>query len=103
MSCRKQSDGLFLNTFREIAKGEYGSSGIEINDMIVDNTAMQLVSRPQQFDVIVSPNLYGNIVTNICAGLVGGPGLIPGYNLGHEYATFEPVQPTHLSYIYVCM
>ena len=59
--------------------------------MIVDNNAMQLVSKPQQFDVILTPNLYGNIVTNICAGLVGGPGMIPGYNLGIEYATFEPV------------
>jgi isocitrate dehydrogenase (NAD+) len=59
--------------------------------MIVDNTAMQLVSRPHQFDIILTPNLYGNIVSNICAGLVGGPGLIPGYNLGRHYATFEPV------------
>jgi isocitrate dehydrogenase (NAD+) len=80
-----------LQTFREIAEREYSKSGIQINDMIVDNTAMQLVSRPQQFDVILTPNLYGNIVTNICAGLVGGPGMIPGYNLGIEYATFEPV------------
>lgn len=87
----KQSDGLFLKTFREVAQKEYSTLGITVNDMIVDNTAMQLVSRPQQFDVIVSPNLYGNIVTNICAGLVGGPGLIPGYNLGREFATFEPV------------
>jgi isocitrate dehydrogenase (NAD+) len=60
------------------------------DDMIVDNTAMQLVSRPQQFDVIVTSNLYGNIVTNIGAGLIGGAGLVPGYNVGRDCVTFEP-------------
>ncbi len=57
--------------------------------MIVDNTCMQLVSRPQQFDVMVMPNLYGNIIGNLCAGLVGGAGLSAGMNLGERYAIFE--------------
>lgn len=52
----------------------------------------QLVSRPQQFDVMVMPNLYGNIVSNVCAGLVGGPGLVPGANYGEDYAVFETVR-----------
>ncbi|KAF9435818.1 isocitrate dehydrogenase (NAD(+)) idh1 [Entomortierella beljakovae] len=85
----KLADGLFLNTCREVSK-EYASSGIEFNDMIVDNASMQLVSRPQQFDVMVMPNLYGNIVSNVGAGLVGGPGIIPGCNIGREFAMFEP-------------
>ncbi|KAI7864590.1 isocitrate dehydrogenase, NAD-dependent [Spinellus fusiger] len=85
----KLADGLFLRTCREVAK-EYKHHGIEYNDMIVDNTAMQLVSRPQQFDVMVMPNLYGNIVSNVGAGLIGSPGIIPGCNIGREYAIFEP-------------
>ncbi|KAG1961937.1 isocitrate dehydrogenase [NAD] subunit gamma 1, mitochondrial [Pimephales promelas] len=62
---------------------------ITFDDMIVDNTTMQLVSKPQQFDVMVKPNLYGNVVSNVCAGLVGGPGLVPGVNYGKDYAVFE--------------
>eukprot|EP00045_Choanoeca_perplexa_P005330 m.44984 g.44984 ORF g.44984 m.44984 type:complete len:136 (+) comp13063_c0_seq3:849-1256(+) len=58
--------------------------------MIVDNCSMQLVSNPQQFDVMVTPNLYGNIVGNIGAGLVGGAGMVPGFNFGPDYAVFEP-------------
>ncbi|KAI9023775.1 isocitrate dehydrogenase, NAD-dependent [Phycomyces nitens] len=85
----KLADGLFLRTCREVAE-EYKHHGIAYNDMIVDNTAMQLVSRPQQFDVMVMPNLYGNIVSNVGAGLIGSPGLIPGCNIGSEYAIFEP-------------
>ncbi|KAF9534249.1 mitochondrial NAD-dependent isocitrate dehydrogenase subunit 1 precursor [Crepidotus variabilis] len=85
----KLGDGLFLNTFRRVAE-EYKSSGIEFNDMIVDNTSMQLVARPGQFDVMVMPNLYGAIVSNIGAALVGGPGIVPGCNVGREYALFEP-------------
>ncbi|KAF9076720.1 mitochondrial NAD-dependent isocitrate dehydrogenase subunit 1 precursor [Rhodocollybia butyracea] len=85
----KLGDGLFLNTFREVAK-EYESSGLTFNDMIVDNTSMQLVARPGQFDVMVMPNLYGAIVSNIGAALVGGPGIVPGCNVGREYALFEP-------------
>jgi isocitrate dehydrogenase (NAD+) len=85
----KLGDGLFLNTFRRIAE-EYKESGIAANDMIVDNTAMQLVNKPGQFDVMVMPNLYGAIVSNIGAALVGGPGIVPGCNVGREYALFEP-------------
>ncbi|KAF9247292.1 hypothetical protein BU15DRAFT_70114 [Melanogaster broomeanus] len=85
----KLGDGLFLNTFRKVAE-EYKSSGIVTNDMIVDNTSMQLVAKPQQFDVMVMPNLYGAIISNIGAALVGGPGIVPGCNVGSEYALFEP-------------
>uniref|UniRef100_A0A8B9FUM9 Isocitrate dehydrogenase (NAD(+)) 3 non-catalytic subunit gamma n=1 Tax=Amazona collaria TaxID=241587 RepID=A0A8B9FUM9_9PSIT len=79
----KLGDGLFLQCCKEVA-AEYPE--ISFQSMIVDNTTMQLVSRPQQFDVMVMPNLYGNIVNNVCAGLVGGPGLVPGANYGHDYA-----------------
>ncbi|XP_042306984.1 isocitrate dehydrogenase [NAD] subunit gamma, mitochondrial isoform X1 [Sceloporus undulatus] len=82
----KLGDGLFLQCCREVA-AEYPN--ITFESMIVDNTTMQLVSRPQQFDVMVMPNLYGNIVNNVCAGLVGGPGLVPGANYGLNYAVFE--------------
>lgn len=88
---RKLGDGLFLRTVREIFETEYAMSGITLNDMIVDNASMQLVSRPQQFDVLVLPNLYGNILSNVGAGLVGGPGIIAGSSIGREYAVFEPV------------
>ncbi len=84
----KMTDGLFLRTFEEIAAK---NDGIQADSMIVDNAAMQLVSKPAQFDVIVTPNLYGNILSNIGAGLLGSAGLIPGYNIGHQYALFEPV------------
>ena len=83
----KFSDGLFLETAREVAKGY---PDIEFGDMIVDNVCMQLVRRPQQFDVLVLPNLYGDIVSDLCAGLVGGLGLAPGVNLGDDAAIFEP-------------
>uniref|UniRef100_A0AAX7VZF4 Isocitrate dehydrogenase [NAD] subunit, mitochondrial n=1 Tax=Astatotilapia calliptera TaxID=8154 RepID=A0AAX7VZF4_ASTCA len=79
-------DGLFLECCKEVASGY---PEITFNSMIVDNTTMQLVSRPQQFDVMVMPNLYGNVVSNVCAGLVGGPGLVPGANYGENYAVFE--------------
>ncbi|XP_042762288.1 isocitrate dehydrogenase [NAD] subunit gamma, mitochondrial [Panthera leo] len=82
----KLGDGLFLQCCREVAS-RYPQLTFE--GMIVDNTTMQLVSRPQQFDVMVMPNLYGNIVNNICTGLVGGAGLVPGANYGHMYAVFE--------------
>lgn len=98
----KLADGLFLNTCREVAK-EYVSSGIMFNDMIVDNASMQLVSRPQQFDVMVMPNLYGNIVSNVGAGLVGGPGIVPGCNIGREYAMFEPVSMPEVSVVFACL
>uniref|UniRef100_A0A8C0DS50 Isocitrate dehydrogenase [NAD] subunit, mitochondrial n=1 Tax=Balaenoptera musculus TaxID=9771 RepID=A0A8C0DS50_BALMU len=82
----KLGDGLFLQCCRAVA-ARYPQ--ITFENMIVDNTTMQLVSRPQQFDVMVMPNLYGNIVNNVCAGLVGGPGLVAGANYGHVYAVFE--------------
>ncbi|XP_048346131.1 isocitrate dehydrogenase [NAD] subunit gamma, mitochondrial isoform X4 [Sphaerodactylus townsendi] len=82
----KLGDGLFLQCCREVAAGY---PDITFDSMIVDNTTMQLVSRPQQFDVMVMPNLYGNIVNNVCAGLIGGPGLVPGANYGRDYAVFE--------------
>lgn len=84
----KLSDGLFLKVFRETAE-KYASYGLVTEDMIVDNASMQMVSNPQQFDVLVAPNLFGNIATNICASLIGGPGLISGYSIGREYAIFE--------------
>ncbi len=64
---------------------------VSLQEMIVDNTCMQLVSRPQQFDVMVTPNLYGNLVNNVVAGLVGGPGVCPGGNIGSGVAIFEQV------------
>ncbi|KAL1020928.1 hypothetical protein UPYG_G00006520 [Umbra pygmaea] len=82
----KLGDGLFLQCCREVAAGY---PDITFDAMIVDNTTMQLVSKPQQFDVMVMPNLYGNVVSNVCAGLVGGPGLVPGANYGQNYAVFE--------------
>ena len=84
----KTSTGLFLNVAREIAK-EYPQ--IEFNEMIVDNTCMQLVMRPEQFDVIVTTNLFGDIISDLCAGLVGGLGLAPGDNIGENAAIFEAV------------
>ncbi len=83
----KLADGLFRSTFHEVAK-DYPM--IKTNDLIVDNASMQAVSRPQQFDVLVMPNLYGSILSNIGAGLVGGPGIIPGCNIGRNIAVFEP-------------
>ncbi|XP_046895628.1 isocitrate dehydrogenase [NAD] subunit gamma, mitochondrial [Hypomesus transpacificus] len=82
----KLGDGLFLQCCREVASGY---PDITFDSMIVDNTTMQLVSKPEQFDVMVMPNLYGNVVSNVCAGLVGGPGLVPGANYGRDYAVFE--------------
>lgn len=84
----KTSSGLFLNVAREIAK-EYPQ--VEFNEMIVDNTCMQLVMRPEQFDVIVTTNLFGDILSDLCAGLVGGLGLAPGDNIGTSAAIFEAV------------
>lgn len=83
----KLADGLFRNTFKRVAE-DYPT--LEANDMIVDNASMQCVSRPQQFDVLVMPNLYGGILSNIGAGLIGGPGIVPGCNMGREVSVFEP-------------
>jgi isocitrate dehydrogenase (NAD+) len=83
----KFSDGLFLDTAREVAKEH---NDIEFNDMLVDAICMELVRKPQLFDVLVLPNLYGDIISDLCAGLVGGMGISPGANIGDEVAVFEP-------------
>jgi isocitrate dehydrogenase (NAD+) len=82
----KFSDGLFLEVSRDVAK-DYPN--IEFEDKIIDNMCMQLVQKPGLYDVIVLPNLYGDIVSDLAAGLVGGLGLAPGANIGNEYAVFE--------------
>ncbi|XP_057529165.1 isocitrate dehydrogenase [NAD] regulatory subunit 3, mitochondrial-like isoform X2 [Amaranthus tricolor] len=82
----KLADGLFLESCREVAK-KY--PGIKYNEIIVDNCCMQLVSKPEQFDVMVTPNLYGNLVANTAAGIAGGTGVMPGGNVGAENAVFE--------------
>uniref|UniRef100_A0A915Q493 Isocitrate dehydrogenase [NAD] subunit, mitochondrial n=1 Tax=Setaria digitata TaxID=48799 RepID=A0A915Q493_9BILA len=84
---QKLADGLFLRVCKEIAKSEYPQ--LQFESMIVDNASMQLVSCPQQFDIILLPNLYGNIISNIACGLIGGAGLVSGVNIGSEYAVFE--------------
>ncbi|MCY7312388.1 MAG: isocitrate dehydrogenase [Pseudoxanthomonas sp.] len=84
----KSTSGLFLKVAREVA-ALYPD--IECNEMIVDNTCMQLVMRPEQFDIIVTTNLFGDIISDLCAGLVGGLGLAPGANIGSEVAIFEAV------------
>ncbi|MFZ5650441.1 MAG: isocitrate/isopropylmalate dehydrogenase family protein [Bacillota bacterium] len=84
----KLSDGLFLESARSVA-GEYPD--IEFEDMIVDAMCMKLVQSPENYDVLVLPNLYGDIVSDLCAGLVGGLGVAPGANIGLEAAVFEPV------------
>ncbi|MGC8970589.1 MAG: isocitrate/isopropylmalate dehydrogenase family protein [bacterium] len=84
----KFTDGLFLDIAREVAKD---FPDIEFEDRIVDNMAMQLVKNPENFDVIVTTNLFGDILSDLCAGLVGGLGLAPGANIGEEYAVFEAV------------
>ncbi|HWR96015.1 MAG TPA: isocitrate dehydrogenase, partial [Arenimonas sp.] len=84
----KSTSGLFLKVAREVA-AQYPD--IECNEMIVDNTCMQLVMRPEQFDVIVTTNLFGDIISDLCAGLVGGLGLAPGANIGMDCAIFEAV------------
>jgi isocitrate dehydrogenase (NAD+) len=84
----KLSDGLFLDCFRRVA-AEYPE--IEADDRIIDNACMQLVMRPEQFDVMLLENLYGDIVSDLCAGLIGGLGLVPGANIGEKGAVFEAV------------
>ncbi|MDP2653856.1 MAG: isocitrate/isopropylmalate dehydrogenase family protein [Candidatus Omnitrophota bacterium] len=85
----KFTDGLFLKTCREVAKEYEGC--VESQDVIVDNMCMQLVQKPDLYDVLVLPNLYGDIVSDLCAGLVGGLGIAPGANIGDGIALFEPV------------
>jgi isocitrate dehydrogenase (NAD+) len=91
----KYSDGLFLKIAQEVA-AEYPD--IEFNDRIVDNMCMQLMQKPEMYDVLVMPNLYGDIVSDIVAGMVGGLGVAPGGNIGKEAAVFEPIHgsaPSH--------
>jgi isocitrate dehydrogenase (NAD+) len=84
----KLSDGLFLDCYRNVAK-HYPE--IEADDKIIDNACMQLVMRPEQFDIMLLENFYGDIVSDLCAGLVGGLGLVPGANIGELGAVFEAV------------
>ncbi len=84
----KLADGLFLRCCREVAK-EYDE--IEYEELIVDNASMQLVIRPETFDILLLPNLYGDIVSDLAAGLVGGLGIVPGANMGESHAVFEAV------------
>ncbi|MHB1391722.1 MAG: isocitrate/isopropylmalate dehydrogenase family protein [Clostridia bacterium] len=84
----KMTDGLFLETARRISK-DYPT--IEFQDIIVDNMCMQLVTKPENFDVILTMNLYGDILSDLCAGLVGGLGVVPGANIGNSMAIFEAV------------
>jgi isocitrate dehydrogenase (NAD+) len=83
----KFTDGLFLRVGREIA---VQNEDVEFEDRIVDNLSMQLVQRPEEYDVLVCPNLYGDVVSDLCAGLIGGLGLAPGGNFGTHAAVFEP-------------
>ncbi len=84
----KLADGLFLRCCREVAARH---PGIEYREVIVDNASMQLVMRPEQFDILLLPNLYGDIVSDLAAGLVGGLGMVPGANMGEKHAVFEAV------------
>ena len=84
----KTTGGLFLRVAREVAQ-DY--PGVEFEDRIVDNMALQLVKNPEIFEVIVTTNLFGDILSDLCAGLVGGLGLAPSANVGEEIAVFEPV------------
>jgi isocitrate dehydrogenase (NAD+) len=84
----KLSDGLFLECARKVARGY---PDIAYQEIIIDNCAMQLVRRPEQFDVLLLENLYGDILSDLCAGLVGGLGVVPGSNVGDECAVFEAV------------
>ena len=86
----KFTDGLFRDVFFDVSK-DYENDFEEIDDRIVDNMSMQLVMKPNQYDVLVCPNLYGDILSDICAGLTGGLGVAPGANIGDEIAVFEPV------------
>jgi isocitrate dehydrogenase (NAD+) len=85
---QKFTDGMFLETARDVAR-DYPQ--IPVEDRIVDNMAMQLVQRPEEYDVLLCPNLYGDILSDLCAGLIGGLGVAPGMNLGRDAAIFEAV------------
>jgi isocitrate dehydrogenase (NAD+) len=83
----KFSDGLYLRVAREVAAE---NPDVQFDDRIVDNMCMQLVQRPEEYDVLVLPNLYGDVVSDLCAGMIGGLGLAPGANFGEQVAIFEP-------------
>ncbi len=85
----KFTDGLFLKVAREVAKDYVGK--VAFDEALVDNMSMQLVQRPQNYDVLLLPNLYGDILSDLCAGLIGGLGIAPGANIGNETAVFEAV------------
>lgn len=85
---QKFTDGMFLETARDVAR-DYPQ--VQVEDRIVDNMAMQLVQRPEEYDVLLCPNLYGDILSDLCAGLIGGLGVAPGMNLGRDAAIFEAV------------
>jgi isocitrate dehydrogenase (NAD+) len=87
-SVMRYSDGLFLKTATEEAANHYGA---EFRQMQIDHLSMRLARDPRSFDILLLPNLYGDILSDLCAGLVGGLGLVPGANIGWEYAVFEPV------------
>jgi len=91
----KYSDGLFLETARKVAAKRKSTM---FEDILLDHLCMQLVKKPQEFDVIVLPNLYGDIVSELCSGLVGGVGMVPGANIGRKYAVFETVHGTAPKY-----
>ena len=84
----KFTDGLFYRVAREVAEEYSGKVGDE--ERLVDNMCMQLVQKPERYDVLVMPNLYGDILSDLCAGLVGGLGVAPGANIGPDVAVFEP-------------
>jgi isocitrate dehydrogenase (NAD+) len=83
----KFSDGLWLRVAREVAAE---NEDIQFDDRIVDNMCMQLVQRPEEYDVLVLPNLYGDVLSDLCAGMIGGLGIAPGANYGDDVAVFEP-------------
>src|ERR671925_957991 len=83
----KFTDGLYLRVAREVAEE---NDDIEFDDRIVDNMCMQLVQRPEEYDVLVLPNLYGDVLSDLCAGMIGGLGMAPGANFGDDAAVFEP-------------
>ena len=87
----RYSDGLFFKTFLDIARDPMIRGDIEVEEIQIDHLSMRLAWEPEAFDVLLLPNLYGDILSDLCAGLVGGLGLIPGANIGWEYAVFEPV------------
>jgi isocitrate dehydrogenase (NAD+) len=87
----RYSDGLFLKMFLDIARDPMIRGNAEVEEIQIDHLSMRLAWEPEAFDVLLLPNLYGDILSDLCAGLVGGLGLIPGANIGWEYAVFEPV------------